>query len=61
MARGEIVVRIKDGKAFVEARGVKGPACKNLTEELERELGKKVSDRATSEMHERPERLRQNQ
>lgn len=61
MARGEIITTIKDGKATVTVRGIKGKACKEVTAELEKALGRKISDRPTRELTEQPECLRQKQ
>jgi hypothetical protein len=39
------VIIDKDGQVKIEVRGVKGPACLDLTRELEAALGGEVIDR----------------
>jgi hypothetical protein len=39
------VIIDKDGQVKIEVRGVKGPACLDLTKELEAALGGEVVDR----------------
>lgn len=58
----KITVTIKpNGNTLVAVNGVKGAACKNLTADLEKALGKVESDTATEEMNEQanPEVLNQ--
>ncbi len=45
----QINVIIRDGKARVETRGFSGAACLNATKDLERVMGKTVSDSKTPE------------
>jgi hypothetical protein len=48
----EIIVTVaEDGSVVVETKGFKGASCQKATEELERSLGKKVSETKTPEWH----------
>lgn len=48
----QIVVTIDpQGDTRVAVEGVTGPSCKNVTKQIERALGKTVSDNPTSEFH----------
>lgn len=52
MTREEIHIEIDDnGSPTIEVKGCPGPSCKNLTSDLERALGRTVSDQPTKEMH----------
>lgn len=44
-------VRIKGAKVEIKTEGFAGEACQKATENLERRLGKKVSDTPTEEMY----------
>lgn len=61
MPRDEVIVTIKGGKATVETRGFKGRACLVETADLEKALGKTTESKATREMHEDKQKLRQRQ
>lgn len=51
-----------DGSTKIEVSGVKGSGCKTLTKDIEKALGKTVSDVETADMRETVGRLQhQNQ
>ena len=53
----EIIVNIdREGNVSMETKGFKGPSCLKATEELEKVLGKKTSEKKTAEYY-----LQQNQ
>jgi hypothetical protein len=47
----EVIAEIKDGKAVITVKGVKGKRCREITSEIER-LGKVLDDQPTREMKE---------
>lgn len=48
----QIVVSISpQGEVEVKVVGVAGPSCREMTQQLEADLGEKVSDRTTSEFY----------
>lgn len=49
----EVHIVIEGGKATVETQGYKGAACKDVTAELQKRLGRTESDDPTPEFHER--------
>jgi hypothetical protein len=52
---GDVDVTIdEDGNASVEAKGVKGSSCVDLTKALEKALGKTTSRRQKGEYHQKP-------
>lgn len=46
-----IITITPDGQSKVEAKGVSGPTCKDLTRSIERALGKTTADQNTAEFH----------
>jgi len=47
----------KDGSLKVDVHGVKGISCKDLTKELEKNLGVTTEDTVTQEFYQEPEKL----
>lgn len=41
-----------NGSSTIEVKGIKGDGCIDLTKDLEKALGKKISDRSTRERSE---------
>lgn len=57
----EIKITFDDnGDPIVEAHGIKGKSCKEMTAFLEKGLGKVVTDKKTSEFYEKPTNLLKN-
>lgn len=53
---GEITIDIDtQGNVVIGTKGVKGPECKQLTKQLEKDIGTVTSSRKTAEYHERPQ------
>jgi hypothetical protein len=58
----EVKVTIqKSGVAEIQVNGLKGKSCKQVTDELEKALGKKTEDRLTPEYHQHENRLQARQ
>lgn len=47
----EVIINIDSGgEVKIEARGVAGPGCKELTKAIENAVGKTIGDQPTAEM-----------
>lgn len=47
----EVTIKISKAVPVISVKGVKGKSCKELTKDLERNLGNVTSDKPTLEMH----------
>jgi len=52
MPREMKVIVSKDGKVTIDVRGIKGSACKSLTQAMEKAIGTVTSDENTDEYYE---------
>lgn len=52
----EIIINIdSDANVQLTVKGVKGPSCRELTDKIEKAIGKVDADRTTSEFHQKGE------
>ena len=57
MSEGEVLMEFPlDGEPKITVKGVKGAACKTLSDPIEKALGLVTSDKPTAEMREVPQR-----